>query len=59
MLAENGGEFNTATIDLTQTRHLPPPSVAGNYHHTAQSLGDMVNRNAYSALQGALLATRG
>jgi hypothetical protein len=58
MLTANGGELNVSSTDTTATRHNPPPSVIGNFHHTAQSMGDVINRHAHSAVQGALMAAR-
>ena len=54
MLAQNGGNPNTS--NCTVTRHSPAPSVVGNYHQTAQSMGNIMSRHAHGAVQSALLA---
>ena len=56
MLSQNGGAVDNS--NPTESRHRPPPSVIGDYHKTAQSMGDIMNRHAHSAVQGALLAAR-
>ena len=56
MLSENNGQ--PAITGSLQTRHRCPPSVLGSYHSTATSMGQIMEKNAHAAVQGALVAAR-